>query len=239
LKVVICDDDPLVRSVLESLVADEHHEVVGEAQDSIDAIELIESIRPDLVIVDLALRYSSGHDVVAAAKTLGCKTIVFSSFVTAEMVASSNGVVVIEKPDFDELSGAIRRLAFDADERVVDNRTRPRRSPDAKEFFAAVAEAEPGDALVLLQPGDNGALDQVFAAAERVVASTDRVAVGGSGVRMLLAASGPEGVHAVIARIKDEVGGLPGWNVRAVTITDGEAPTDAYLRLTETSTASD
>jgi chemotaxis response regulator CheB len=236
MKVLICDDDPLVRSVLSSLLVDEHHDVVAEVEDSADAIDMIEAHQPDVAIIDLSLAHSSGHEIEVVATARGCKTIIFSAFVSPETRAASNGSLIVEKPDFDGLIDALRRIAYSHGTGTVEQRAQRRHAPQAREFFEAVAEAASGDALVLLQPPapDPGHVAILLAAAQRVVASSDRVSAAASGLRMLLAGADEAGVAAVLARVEHEAGSaLDGWNVRSVIIGDGESPSDAFLRLTE------
>lgn len=56
IKVIICDDQAIVRDGLEMLLKLERDiEVVGLAQDGAEAIELVDSLPPDLVLMDLKM----------------------------------------------------------------------------------------------------------------------------------------------------------------------------------------
>ena len=56
MKVVIVDDHPLVRKGLKSILSlDGSMEVLGEATNSKEALQLFNTVKPDLAIVDLRL----------------------------------------------------------------------------------------------------------------------------------------------------------------------------------------
>ena len=64
-RIVIVDDHPLVRERLaEVLNRDADLGVCGEADDHDDALAVIASTRPDLVIIDLTLKRSHGLDLI-------------------------------------------------------------------------------------------------------------------------------------------------------------------------------
>ena len=70
-RVVIVDDHPLFRERLSELI---HHEldmeVCGEAEDAQQAFDLIRDTSPDLAIVDISLKGSSGLELIKSIKTL-------------------------------------------------------------------------------------------------------------------------------------------------------------------------
>lgn len=70
-RVVVVDDNVVVRSGLVSLVEASGAEVVGEAGDGRTAIELVERLNPDLVLLDVQMPLMDG---VAAAQVLSAKT---------------------------------------------------------------------------------------------------------------------------------------------------------------------
>ena len=82
MKVVIVDDHPLVRKGLTSILSlDGTMEVLGEATNSREALELFNTTKPDLVLVDLRLGTESGLELITNAKRLGltCKFVVLTS----------------------------------------------------------------------------------------------------------------------------------------------------------------
>lgn len=68
-KVVIVDDHPIVRQGLAQLISQQSDlQVVGEADGARTAIEILERLAPDAVIVDLMLKDSSGIDLIKDIK---------------------------------------------------------------------------------------------------------------------------------------------------------------------------
>ena len=70
-RVVIVDDHPLFRERLSELINHElDMEVCGEAEDARQAIELIRNTSPDLAIVDITLKGSSGLELIKGIREL-------------------------------------------------------------------------------------------------------------------------------------------------------------------------
>jgi len=110
LRLLIVDDQPLIRRGLAMMLATEPGiEVVGQAADGLEAIELAERLRPDVVVMDLQMPRASG--VVATRE------------ITARLPATR--VVVLTTYDHDELvfeairAGAQAYLLKDATEAEV------------------------------------------------------------------------------------------------------------------------
>jgi DNA-binding NarL/FixJ family response regulator len=67
LRVVLADDHAGFREGLrEMLLTDEGIEVVGEAADGAEAIEIAEQVRPDVIILDLAMPIMDGRGALDA-----------------------------------------------------------------------------------------------------------------------------------------------------------------------------
>ncbi len=81
LRVVIADDERPARLFLKALLAEfENVELVGEAENGSEAIEVIESTKPDLALLDLQMPELTGLDVV---KVLRKRFMPMVAFVTA------------------------------------------------------------------------------------------------------------------------------------------------------------
>ena len=63
-KIMIADDSDAIRLVLKDILAIGEHEVVSEAIDGNDAIEKYAQIKPDIVLLDLAMPKKDGLTVV-------------------------------------------------------------------------------------------------------------------------------------------------------------------------------
>ena len=72
LRVVIAEDEALIRMDLAEMLVDEGYEVVGQAGDGQQAVELAESLRPDLVILDVKMPVLDG---IAAAERIAGQRI--------------------------------------------------------------------------------------------------------------------------------------------------------------------
>jgi len=71
MRILIADDSAVVRARLISLLADLRGiEVVGQAEDAIQARNLAEKLRPDVAILDLRMPKGSGADVLSDLKKL-------------------------------------------------------------------------------------------------------------------------------------------------------------------------
>jgi response regulator NasT len=64
-RILIVDDEPLIRIDLKELLGELGHRVVGEAGDGIEALALIEREKPDLVILDIKMPGLDGIDAAA------------------------------------------------------------------------------------------------------------------------------------------------------------------------------
>jgi DNA-binding NarL/FixJ family response regulator len=71
MKILIADDSSVVRERLKSLLTDvQGIEVVGQAQDALEARDLVEKLMPDVAILDLRMPKGSGADVLLDIKKL-------------------------------------------------------------------------------------------------------------------------------------------------------------------------
>ncbi len=72
MRVVIAEDEALIRMDLAEMLADEGYEVVGEAADGQRAVELATEHRPDVVILDVKMPVLDG---IAAAEQIAARRI--------------------------------------------------------------------------------------------------------------------------------------------------------------------
>ena len=67
--ILIIDDHPLFRKGVRQLLGmDEQFEIVGEAADGMTGLDMIESLKPDMVLLDLNMEKMSGLDVLEEIK---------------------------------------------------------------------------------------------------------------------------------------------------------------------------
>ena len=86
-RVLIAEDEALIRLDLAEMLRDEGYQVVGEAGDGQEAVELAESLLPDLVIMDVKMPRRDGIDAAAeiAAKRIA-PIVVLTAFSQRDLV---------------------------------------------------------------------------------------------------------------------------------------------------------
>jgi len=86
-RVVIAEDETLIRMDLAEMLGEEGYEVVGEAGDGARAVELAETLRPDLVILDVKMPVLDG---IAAAEAIArqriAPVVILTAFSQRELV---------------------------------------------------------------------------------------------------------------------------------------------------------
>ncbi len=123
MKVMICDDQAIVRDGLELLLKLEKDiEVVGLAQDGAQAIDLVESTPPDLVLMDLLMPGVNGVEATRTirAKHPEIKVLVLTTFDDDEWVfdairAGASGYLLKDTPRgkvIEAIRGTVAGKAF-------------------------------------------------------------------------------------------------------------------------------
>ncbi len=85
MRVLIAEDEVLIRMDLREMLEEEGHEVVGEARDGIEAVDLARRLRPDIVFMDINMPRMSG---IEAADEIGSERLAPVVMVTAFSQAS-------------------------------------------------------------------------------------------------------------------------------------------------------
>ena len=116
-KILIVDDHPLVREGLAARLAQEPDLVVcGEADDVGDALELVKTTQPDVIVVDLSLKSGQGLDLIKKVKARfeNTKMLVSSMYdesLYAERALHAGAVGYINKQEVsDKIVEAIRQV---------------------------------------------------------------------------------------------------------------------------------
>jgi two-component system, chemotaxis family, chemotaxis protein CheY len=67
-RVLVVDDDALMREVLKALLRSDGFEIVGEASDGQRALALLERIRPDVICLDVNMPGMTGIEVLKSIR---------------------------------------------------------------------------------------------------------------------------------------------------------------------------
>ena len=101
-RVLIAEDEALIRLDLAEMLRDEGYQVVGEAGDGQEAVDLAERLRPDLVIMDVKMPRRDGIDAAAeiAAKRIAPVVLLtaFSQRDLVEKARDAGAMAYLVKP---------------------------------------------------------------------------------------------------------------------------------------------
>lgn len=119
IKVLIVDDHKLVRDGLIALISDQFDiELVGEACNGREALDLVQKLSPDVVVMDIAMPDLNGIDATRSiiAENTDVKVIALSmhsdkQYVVGMLKAGALGYV-LKDCAFEELTKAIRVVAL-------------------------------------------------------------------------------------------------------------------------------
>lgn len=118
LRIVLVDDHQVVREGLHSLLAsEEDFEIVGEAASGMEAIRIVEELKPQVVVLDLMMRDMNGIEVTRqlTKHCPGTKIVILSmhaneTYVVEALNAGAHGYVLKESSAAD-LAQAVRTAA--------------------------------------------------------------------------------------------------------------------------------
>src|SRR5271168_3053499 len=169
-RVLIVDDSAFMRKVLESILnADAQLQVVGQAKDGREAVTLAESLKPDVITMDINMPHVDGLQATAQIMTTAPRPIVIVSSESREGAASTlkalelGAIEFVAKPssgiDLDMQSvkeDLVRKVRMAAKVRVVRTASRIATTVQKSNGTAPTASAPP----VAPRPASNSGLDQ-------------------------------------------------------------------------------
>jgi len=89
IRILLADDHPMVRQGLRALLErDPEFKIIGEAQDGLEAIQLVERLRPDVVILDIAMPDLNGLEALGRIRKQDpeTKVLLLSMFADTEYI---------------------------------------------------------------------------------------------------------------------------------------------------------
>lgn len=132
---VLADDHHIVRQGLRSLLEGEaDFEVVGDVSDGLEAVRMVESLKPDILVLDLMMGGLNGLEVTRQVSKQSPKTAIIilsmynnEAYVLEALKAGAKGYVLKESTT-DELVKAVREavigrhyLSASLSERAIEN----------------------------------------------------------------------------------------------------------------------
>jgi two-component system response regulator NreC len=115
--ILVVDDHPIVRQGLRHLLeAEPEFRVVGEAEDGIEALQLLERLKPDILVLDMMMPSLNGLEVLHRIKNISpiTRTIILSMQSADAYVFESlkNGAAgyVLKETGPSELVNAVRQV---------------------------------------------------------------------------------------------------------------------------------
>src|ERR1700726_677535 len=170
-RVLIVDDSTFMRKVLETILkSDDQLQVVGHAKDGREAISLAESLKPDIITMDINMPHVDGLQATAQIMTTNPRPIVIVSSESREGAASTlkalelGAIEFVAKPssgiDLDMQSvkeELLRKVRMAAKVRVVRTASRL-----ASKLQAPSGAKAPAPAPVSSRPAATSGLDQRF-----------------------------------------------------------------------------
>lgn len=90
-KVLLVDDNDLMRTLLRGILRSESCEVIGEAKNGLIALDLVEKLAPDVVFLDVMMPEMDGLEVLqnVKAKHPGVRVIMITGNPSVENVQES------------------------------------------------------------------------------------------------------------------------------------------------------
>ena len=106
-RILVADDASFMRMMIRESVEEEGYEVVGEATDGVEAMDLFHELHPDIVTMDIVMPRRSGIDAVrgiievdSSAKIVMCSALGQETLVKESLEAGAlNFIVKPFKPD--------------------------------------------------------------------------------------------------------------------------------------------
>ncbi|HVA48485.1 MAG TPA: response regulator transcription factor [Pirellulales bacterium] len=117
IKVVIVDDHEVVRTGIVSLFEDTEVKVVGQAANGSEALQVVKSKKPDLVLLDIRMPDGDGLTALEELRQAApnCRVVILSTYDNPTYIARANAMgasdYLLKGSSRDQLLNAIRAVA--------------------------------------------------------------------------------------------------------------------------------
>ncbi len=116
-RIIIVEDHIIVRDGVKALILSESQfRVVGEAENGLEAVKLVEKLKPDLILMDLTMPRMNGMEAITEIKSRSPETKILiltvhkiEEYVRASFQAGADGYL-LKKSSHSELMHAIRHV---------------------------------------------------------------------------------------------------------------------------------
>ena len=111
-RAVVCDDDPIARQIERGILNAAGYDVIAGVSNAVEALQIVTTYRPDVLILDLGLPGASGETIIQPIKDAvpECTVVVCSAF--DKTPAITNGAIyVVNKGANQELQAMVTALA--------------------------------------------------------------------------------------------------------------------------------
>jgi signal transduction histidine kinase len=112
IRVLIVEDDFMVSAMIRGRVEDTGYTVLGEAQDGVQAIELVQTLHPDVVLMDIEMPNMNGIEATQhISEYEPTPVVILSAFESPELVNKASevgaGAYLVKPPNARELERGI------------------------------------------------------------------------------------------------------------------------------------
>jgi DNA-binding NarL/FixJ family response regulator len=169
MRLVLCDDHRMMRDGLRVILENAGLEVVGEAADGREAVQLTEKLLPDIVVMDIMMPELNGMDATRAiharcpeVKVIGLSMTAEPRYVETLLAAGAAGYL-LKSSAAEELLEAVQAIA--SGQPYISPRVTAMLTPAAAEVAQSVAQAGAASSA----PPPSSRLRRALSAREREV----------------------------------------------------------------------
>ena len=128
MRTILADDEKTARDILRDYLVRycPGVDIVGEAADGREAIDMIRELRPEVVFLDIEMPYGTGFDVMEATADIGYEAIFLTAYAEYAIKAlnMSASYYLLKPLDIEEMIQAVERVQESLDNRKQIDRNK-------------------------------------------------------------------------------------------------------------------